>query len=192
MNPLQCLQEDRVRARELQDPCADLCALATVDPGGGPQVRTLVLRDLQDRNRKDRLALFVNATSPKWPAMQRIAILVYLASLGIQYRLACTTEPVPAEMVRERWQLRPEMSKRLDWFYEQRAQSTPVESRERLLTELAARKVPDPLVAPDSARGVYLLPWELERLDLNRSGGVHDRRHWRLIDGRWQERVLLP
>lgn len=187
MNPLQWLQEDRARAREQQDPYAELCALATVDPSGRPQVRTLVLRDLHDR-----LALFVNATSPKWPAMERVAIMVYLASLGVQYRLNCNTEPVPGELLGGSWQQRPEISKKLDWFYEQRAQSSPVENREQLLSELAAGKVPDPLVAPDSAQGVYLIPWESERLDLNRDGGVHDRRRWRLVHGTWRERVLVP
>ena len=60
VNPLRRLREDRIRARGLNDPYAELCALATVDSGRNPQVRTLVLRDLDDR-----LAVFVNASSPR-------------------------------------------------------------------------------------------------------------------------------
>ena len=112
MNPLQRLHEDRARARALADPYADLCALATVDSRNHPQVRTLVLRDLENK-----LAVFVNATSPKWPGMGRVAALVFLASLSVQYRLNCATEPVSAELMGDNWQLRPEMPKKLDWLY---------------------------------------------------------------------------
>ena len=187
VSPLQWLREDRVRARALQDPYAELCALATVDSRNHPQVRTLVLRDLNDR-----LGVFVNASSPKWPSMERVGALIYLDSLGVQYRLNCTTDAVPAELVRASWQLRPDTPKRLDWFYEQRTQSSELSDRDQLLEELAAGKIPDPLVAPESARGLYLIPWQIERLDLNSGDGVHDRRRWRLEDGAWRERVLVP
>lgn len=187
VSPLQWLREDRVRARALQDPYAELCALATVDARNLPQVRTLVLRDLDDR-----LGVFVNATSPKWPSMESVAAVVFLASLGVQYRLSCATEPIPAELVRTSWQLRAEMPKRLDWFYENRTQSSAMGSREQLLAELAAQQVPEPLAAPESARGLYLLPDDIERLDLNQADGVHDRRRWRLVDGTWRQQVLVP
>ena len=187
MSPLLRLREDRVRARELRDPYAELCALATVDANGNPRVRTLVLRDIDER-----LAVFVNASSPKWPAMDRVAALVFLATLGIQYRLDCRTEPIPADTVHASWQLRPEMPKRLDWLYETRPQSSPLASREELLAELAAVPLPDPLVAPDSARGLYLAPLEVERLDVNHASGIHDRRRWSLTEGEWRERVLVP
>ncbi len=187
MNPLHRLQEDRARARELGDPYAELCALATVDAHRHPEVRTLVLRSIEEK-----LAVFVNATSPKWPSMDRVAALVYLASLGIQYRLTCRTEPVSDKTVKASWQLRPETPKRLDWLYEVLPQSSPVESRKQLLEKLATARVPDPLVAPDSARGLYLLPHRIERLDLNDNSDVHDRRLWNLADGAWREHVLVP
>ena len=187
VNPVRRLWEDRARARELQDPYAELCALATVDSFNRPQVRTLVLRDLDDR-----LAVFVNSTSPKWPSMDRVAAVVYLASLGIQYRLDCTTEPVSAETVRASWQLRREIPKRLDWLYERRAQSSQLECRRQLLAELESAPVPDPPVAPDSARGLYLVPHSIERLDVNHGSGVHDRRSWSLTGATWRESVLVP
>ena len=187
VNPLRRLREDRARARELNDPYAELCALATVDSQRNPQVRTLVLRDLDER-----LAVFINDSSPKWPSMDRVAAVLFLASLDIQYRLECRTEPVPAQTVKASWQLRPEIPKRLDWLYEERRQSSRLESREQLLAELAAAPVPDPLVAPDSARGLYLVPHRIERLDVSHDSGVHDRRLWSLTEGAWLERVLVP
>ena len=186
-DPVRRLREERARARNLEDPYAELCALATVDSHNRPQVRTLVLRDLDDR-----LAVFVNASSPKWPSMHRVAALVYLASLGVQYRLDCATEPVPAELVRASWQLRGVIPKRLDWLYEQRDQSSPLESRRQLLAELEAAPVSDPLAAPDTARGLYLVPHRIERLDVHHESGVHDRRRWRLAGDTWRERVLVP
>ena len=187
VNPLHRLREDRACARELNDPYAELCALATVDSHRNPQVRTLVLRDLDGR-----LAVFVNASSPKWPSMDRVAAVLFLASLNIQYRLGCRTEPVPGETVQASWQLRPETPKRLDWLYEMRPQSSVLASREQLLAELAAAPVPDPPVAPDSARGLYLVLEEIERLDLSHDGGIHDRRRWTLAKGEWREQVLVP
>lgn len=187
VNPLCRLRQDRARARERNDPYAELCALATVDSNRHPQVRTLVLRDLDAR-----LAVFVNASSPKWPSMERVAAVVFLASLAIQYRLDGGTEPVPAATVKASWQLRPDAPKRLDWLYEERPQSSTVESREQLLADLAAVRYPDPPVAPDSARGLYLVPREIERLDLNQDSGIHDRRRWTLAEGEWRERVLVP
>ncbi|MCY4564581.1 MAG: hypothetical protein OXE40_08900 [Gammaproteobacteria bacterium] len=187
MNPLHRLREDRARARELNDPYAELCVLATVDSHRNPQARTLVLRDLDER-----LAVFVNATSPKWPSMDSVAAVVFLASLDIQYRLQCRTEPVAAETVQASWQLRPEIPKRLDWLYEKRPQSSVLRRREQLLAELTAAPVPDPLVAPDSARGLYLVPEAVERLDVKHDSGIHDRRRWTLAEGEWREQVLVP
>ncbi len=187
VNPLRRLREDRARARELNDRYAELCALATVDSHGNPRVRTLVLRDLDGR-----LAVFVNASSPKWPSMDRVAVVLFLASLDIQYRLDCRTEPVAAKTVKASWKLRPEIPKRLDWLYEQRPQSSVLARREQLLAELAAAPVPDPLVAPDSARGLYLVPEAVERLDVKHESGIHDRRRWTLTEGEWQEQVLVP
>ena len=183
--PLSRLRDDRARAGELGDAHANLCVLATVDSLNQPQLRTLVLRDLDDR-----LAVFVNATSPKWPSMRRVAVLVYLESLGVQYRLDCDSEPVSASTVRTHWRLRPDIPKKMDWLYERHPQSSQFDSREQLLAALAA--LPEPTDAPDSARGLYLAPQRIERLNVNHASGVHDRRQWQLENGTWRERTLAP
>ena len=187
MNPLEQFNDDRRRARETQDPYANLCAFATVDGEGAPQVRTLVLHDVERR-----LAVFVNATSPKWQEVANPAVLVFLASLNIQYRLRCTTEAIPDPIVRDSWHLRPEIPKRMDWFYFRHGQSSAIASREQLLEEFATLAPPEPLVAPESAKGLFLVPIAIERLDLNQPEGVHDRRRWVRGDGEWVETVLVP
>ena len=65
-------------------------------------------------------------------------------------------------------------------------------SRTALLEELAAVALPEPLVAPESARGLYLLSDRIERLDLGQDNGVHDRRLFLRESGRWSQAVLTP
>ncbi len=188
IDPLGRLAADRRLARERQDPCAALCTLGNLGADGWPETRTLVLRDLEDR-----LAVFVNATSPKFTQLDRVSLVVWLPSLNVQYRLRCETEPVPRELVADSWQLRPEPPKHMDWLYTlARPQSSPIESRERLLEELASLSLPEPLTAPDTARGFYLLPQVIDRLDLGMENGIHDRRRYLPGNPSWSEVVLVP
>ena len=194
MNPLEQLLADRRAARDARDPWSGLCAVATIDDQGLPDVRTLVLRDLDGR-----LALFVNATSPKWPQLQRtdtVAAMVYFGALNVQYRLQARTVAVPEAIVHDSWLMRPDPPKRMDWFYSlapETAQSMPVASRAELLDRLTAIPAAEELTAPDTARGLYLDPRTVERLDLNQDNGVHDRRLYTLDgDGAWHEQVLVP
>lgn len=190
-DPLRLLAEDRAKAREVGDPCADLCTLATVDSAGQPQARTVVLRELDGR-----LALFLNETSPKWQQIEQtptVAVLVLLTSLQRQYRLQCTTRPVDKRLVHESWQLRPDTPKRLDWFYTRvQPQSSALEDRSALLAGLEALRLREPLTAPRTAAGLYLEPNWIERLDLAVDDGVHDRRGYRREPTGWREVTLVP
>ena len=165
--------------------------MATVDDRGAPQLRTLVLRQLEER-----LALFVNATSPKWQELTSsptLAVVVWLHSLQRQWRLQVRTEPVPGQLVAQSWQQRPHRPKQLDWYYNRRQpQSRPVRDREALLGALDDLELPQPLTAPPEARGLYLNPLTVERLDLDTPEGVHDRRRFEWLDGHWQQTVLVP
>lgn len=190
-NPLDTLTEDRARARELDDPCANVCTLASVDAAGHPQARTVILRDLDGR-----LAIFGNATSPKWQQMQlsaSLAVVVWLPSLQVQYRLQCDTRPVPKQQLHESWTLRPSPAKRLDWFYTRvQQQSSAIDSRDVLLDGLATLRVREPLVAPRTAEGVFLEPIFIERLDLSMPDGIHDRQAYRRVATGWRNFTLVP
>ena len=182
MNPLVRFHEDRARARAERDPCAELCALATVNAEGAPEVRTLVLRDIEDPSApggEPHIAVFINDSSPKWAAMGRVSALAYFPALKIQYRLSCATAPVAETLVHSRWQDRPEAPKKMDWYYARRPQSSTIPSRHQLIEEVSSLAPPEPLAAPQSARGLYLVPFAIERLDLNQPDGIHDRRRWR-------------
>lgn len=191
MDPLIQLNHDRAIARTRNDPCANLCTAASVDHLGHPQARTLVLREIETR-----LAVFANETSPKWQQISLatpVAIVVWLPSLNLQYRLHCRTEPIPKAVVHDSWALRPEIPKRLDWYYTtHQPQGSKLPDRATLLNQLRSLVLPDPLIAPETASGLYLIAQIVDRLDLNQTDGVHDRRHFELVAGRWVESILVP
>lgn len=190
--PLVILADDRTKARANGDPWANLCVFATVDDRNVPHARIVVLRDLNAR-----LAIFVNSTSPKHAQLQngsRYSVLVYLASLGVQYRLTAGLEEVPPDIVRRNWRDRPRIPKVMDWFYRKvQTQSSPVSSRRQLLDAYAAldAELPQSVAAPPDAVGYYFIVDEVERLEL--SGiQVHSRqRHVRTADG-WRTIELVP
>lgn len=189
MDPVGLFNSDRSRAREAEDPMAHLCTIANVDPDGRPQMRTLVLREVDGQ-----LAVFINATSPKWAHVQtHIVLHTYWPSVQVQYRMQASAEPVPQTLVHDSWHQRPDAPKKMDWFYEQHGvQSSAIGSRENLLAKLDAVQLPEPLQAPDNARGLLLHPLEIERLDLTQPNGVHDRQLFRFAESRWHQETLVP
>lgn len=186
IDPVALLKADRVRARANEDPMANLCVLATLG-ADRPEARTLVLRDVDDR-----LGLFFNGHSPKAREVGRsdaVAVLVYLPSLSLQYRLHTTLTAIPADIVHANWQYRPDVPKKMDWLYERHPQSSAIASRQMLIDELPTA-TPDR--APASAIGYFLAPLAVERLDLGQANGVHDRRRYTHQGEVWHEQVLVP
>jgi pyridoxamine 5'-phosphate oxidase len=191
-DPLALLNEDRDEAQRLADPWASLCVLATVTPEGSPQARVLVLRDLDPG-----LGIFINASSPKHhqiEAGRTAGILIYLASVGVQYRLEAGLAAIDPETIRSGWNLRPEIPKVMDWLYETRvSQSTALDSRDALLTlyEDVRGNLPDDLVAPAGATGYRIEPSRIERLKLS-GDRVHERDLYEASNEGWTHRVLVP
>lgn len=185
-DPLALLQADRAKAQGDGDPMANLCVLATI-ADGEPEARTLVLRDVESR-----LGVFFNRTSPKFSQLDQsttVAVVVYLPSIAVQYRLRSRLAPIPADIVATSWQLRPPVPKRMDWLYERQPQGSIVPSRQHLVDLLDAT-APD--TAPASAIGYYLVPEVVERLDLRQDNGIHDRRLYAIESGTWTTRVRVP
>jgi pyridoxine/pyridoxamine 5'-phosphate oxidase len=81
----------------------------------------------------------------------------------------------------------------MDWFYEQHGeQSSQITSREDLINKLDEVTLPEPLRAPENARGLLLNPIEIERLDLTQADGIHDRKVFRYRDSQWHRKILVP
>ena len=193
-DPLAQFQADRQLARDAGDPMAHVCVLATVDGRGYPQARTLVLRNVVHNN-SPRLALFINANSPKWAELSNsdsACVQVYWPSVELHYRMQVQTEALDPKLVAESWQFRPVAPKKMDWLYQQHAQSTAIADRKQLLKQLDQLVVPEPLVAPDEAKGLLIRVTEIERLDLTQSNGVHDRVLHTLNQGKWEQQTLVP
>jgi pyridoxine/pyridoxamine 5'-phosphate oxidase len=179
---------EQQRAVAASDPMAPLVSLATVARTGQPEVRTLVLRWLNDQP-----ALFVNATSPKWEAITaepRVALLAYWPSLKIQYRLDGTVTPLAAEPVQRSWRMRPPVPRKLDQLYESKAaQSSVLPPSEDLASWLAATDE-DPQAVPASATGLLFAAERIERLALQ-DNAPHDRAQARAAH-QWQLERLMP
>ena len=188
-DPIGIFHDDRARARQAEDPMAALCTVANIDADQQPQLRTLVLREVDGA-----LAIFVNATSPKWQALTAgFAMHTYWPSINIQYRFQVQAAHVDPNLVADSWQLRPDVPKRMDWYYENHApQSAPVSSRDDLLTNLTTMNLAEPLQAPENARGLIMEPQRIERLDLNQPDGVHERTLFILSATGWQRETLVP
>jgi pyridoxine/pyridoxamine 5'-phosphate oxidase len=192
IDPLALFANDRSRARGAADPWANLCVLSTVDSVGNPQSRVVVLRDIERR-----LAVFINGTSPKHEQLSnsnRHAVLVYFASLGVQYRLTVEFEGVPGAIVRKSWLERPRIPKVMDWLYEQgRAQSSEVDSREVIVDRYAEldEALPKSVEAPSQAVGYFLVIEQIERLELA-GDRIHSRQRYRSVGSRWQSKELIP
>ena len=192
VGPMIRFTNDRSKARAAGDPWANLCVLATVDHQALPQARVVVLRDLADR-----LAIFINATSPKHAELSlhaRHAVLVYLASLGVQYRLRVEFEPVPPDIVRRSWLERPRIPKVMDWLYTRaQPQSSVVGSREALLEayDQLDQTLPASVEAPPQAVGFYLGVERIERLELA-GNRVHSRQSHVLDGDDWSTFELVP
>jgi pyridoxamine 5'-phosphate oxidase len=190
-DPVDWLRADRARALERRDPCAGLCVVASVDAAGNPDARTMVLRDVEGR-----FAVFANRTSPKWPQLSGavpVAVVVWLPTLEVQYRLRCRADAVPDAVVHASWRLRPEIPKRLDWVYTAGlAQGSAVADRDALVAAIREAAVPDPLVAPRTAGGFFLEPFLIDRLDLAQPDGIHDRRRFERAHASWLESILVP
>lgn len=192
-HPLQQLRDDRALARTRSDPMANVCSFATVSRLGA-EVRTLVLRDIGDQ-----LAVFYSATSPKAKELSeqaRAQALIYLPSVGVQYRLWLRPRQVARELLEKHWPLRPIAAKQLDWLYNlQTPQSAPITDRVALraaITQVASDERASMTTPPPAAIGCFLDPDRIERLRLDDSDPPHDRRLYELVGEVWRETVLVP
>lgn len=188
-DPLVLLSNDRVEARRTNDPLVDRCILGTVDRNGRSALRTLVLREIDER-----LALFYSRSSAKHVELMnnglRGAILIFLPSIGVQYSIESRFEDIPRSVVEEHWQLKPDAAKRMDSIYERHPQSTVIDNFESFKTLFAAT-VP-PRKSPANGCGVFLVPAVVDRLELRTDPHMHDRKLFTRKDDRWHVQHLVP
>jgi pyridoxamine 5'-phosphate oxidase len=171
------------------DPTA--MALATATKDGRPSVRTVLLKDLDDRG----FVFYTNYDSRKAREMAetgRASVLFYWPSVHRQVRVDGNVEKVSAAESDAYFASRP-LESRLAAAVSR--QSEPVESREALdrLFEAARQQHVDGAIPRPACWGGYrLIPEELEFWQ-GRVSRLHDRlRYVRQADGTWHRDRLAP
>jgi pyridoxamine 5'-phosphate oxidase len=197
MDPVAEIMAAREQARQRQDPHVDVCFLATVTAQGRPEVRAVSLRDIDARG----FGLLLNVTSPKWQQLSahgQCSLHILWSTVRRQYRVYGRIAPMEAERLQQYWDRKGHGSRLLEHYYETfHAQSQPIPSRAYLLqgiAELTQRyphkdAMPSP---PDSLRGVYLYPTEIDVWHGSPEDRLHDRRLFTRTEAGWTSCTLVP
>ena len=171
------------------DPTA--MALATATPGGRPSVRTVLLKEMDDRG----FVFYTNYQSRKAREMEatgRASLLFYWGSLERQVRIDGAVERVSPAESDAYFETRPPDS-RLSVYASR--QSETIESRDALdeVFERVKRTYGDgPVPRPDWWGGYRVVPDEFEFWQ-GRVSRLHDRlRYVKLDDGAWRRERLAP
>ena len=171
------------------DPTA--MALATATPGGRPSVRTVLLKEMDDRG----FVFYTNYQSRKAREMEatgRASLLFYWGSLERQVRIDGAVERVSPAESDAYFETRPPDS-RLSVYASR--QSETIESRDALddVFERVKRTYGDgPVPRPDWWGGYRVVPDEFEFWQ-GRVNRLHDRlRYLKLDDGAWRRERLAP
>ena len=188
-DPLVLLATDREEARSLNDPMVDRCILGTIDRNSKPALRTLVLREIEGQ-----LAVFYSQSSSKHGELlnsrNRASLLIFLPSIGVQYRVDAKLTKVPRDIVEQHWQLKPNAAKRMDAIYERLPQSAVVDDFAAFMT-IYLGTVP-PRKAPLNGTGCYVEATSIERLRLRTDPEFHERALFRLGKRGWEGKWLVP
>lgn len=165
--------------------------LSTVDPGGWPEGRIVLLKGVDDRG----FHFFTNFRSAKGRSLEAVprgALTFYWGDLERQVRIQGPVEQLSAEESDEYFQSRPRGSRIGAWASDQ---SAPLESREAM--EARAREVEERYRGQEVPRpphwGGYVLRPHLIEFWEGREDRLHDRIRFLLgEDGRWQVDRLNP
>jgi pyridoxamine 5'-phosphate oxidase len=179
-------------AKSVGDPEPTAMSLATADAAGRPSVRTVLLKDFDDRG----FVFYTNLNSRKGrqlAANPHAALLFLWKTLRyqVQAKIEGSVQAVSAEEADAYFASRPRASQLGAWAS---LQSETLDARVTLETRLAdlerehaGREVSRPphwsgyRVVPDLIEFWYGAPYRL-----------HDRHRYELIDGEWRKRLLYP
>ena len=173
---------------EPNDPNA--IALATVDGEGLPNVRIVLLKEIEDVG----FLFYTNYESAKGRELaenSQAAFVMHWKTLGRQIRVRGTVEKENGPKADAYFATRAAESRIGAWAS---AQSRPLASREALMEEVERVKAlqgPDP-ARPDHWGGYRIRPVEMEFWS-DGAHRLHDRFQWKATkDGKWEVRRLNP
>ncbi|WP_128254288.1 pyridoxamine 5'-phosphate oxidase [Falsirhodobacter deserti] len=173
--------------REPNDPNA--IALASVDAGGMPDVRMVLLKEIE----ADAFVFYTNYDSAKGQQIAqtgKVAFVMHWKSLRRQIRVRGHASRVEGEQADAYYASRSLQSRLGAWASRQ---SQPLESRAALMTEVAkvtARFIGNP-PRPPFWGGIRIIPTQIE-FWADGAFRLHDRFCWTRDDEKWSVRRLNP
>ena len=194
--PLDELIQAHQLALETRDPSSRFCVLNTVDENGYPASRVLTVRSIEQAGIK----LYVDQHSPKVVQLQKNAkfeLLFFWPTLMKQYRVRGEFEIVKNPDQAAEWINKPYAGRLVDLYHSVgRTQSCPVDSLKIVQSEVAAlaAQYPDQQLTemPDGLITLLIKATHIGAWINIQEDRIHDRREYGLVDGSWQEQVLVP
>ena len=158
---------------------ANAVALATVDRNGLPNVRMVLLKEIEASQKKGGFVFYTNAESAKGREIEaagKAAMVLHWKSLNRQLRLRGPVERVSDAQADAYYHSRAYQSRIGAWASKQ---SRPLASRRALLAEVAklAAKYPTKPPRPPHWVGFRIRPLEIE-FWANGDFRLHDRFRW--------------
>jgi pyridoxamine 5'-phosphate oxidase len=181
---------EEAKRKEPADPNA--MALATVDSGGLPDVRMVLLKGLDDRG----FVFYTNTESQKGQEMAanpKAALLFHWKSLTRQIRIRGPVETVTAEEADAYFATRPRLAQLGAWASQQ---SRPLESRlafEKAIAVQTAKYALGSVPRPPYWAGYRVVPMRMEFWH-DRPFRLHDRVAFQRdsLGGTWRKTRLYP
>ncbi|MGI9393481.1 MAG: pyridoxamine 5'-phosphate oxidase [Boseongicola sp.] len=190
-DPIEIIRRWQMEAWESEPNDADAMALATVDAAGMPNVRMVLLKEIED----DGFVFYTNYESAKateLAAVENAAFVMHWKSLRRQIRVRGTVTREDGPQADVYYKSRPLQSRIGAWAS---AQSRPLASREALVAEVAKMGLKHGThpKRPPHWGGFRIAPVEIE-LWADGAFRLHDRFQWvKQVDGRaWQATRLAP
>lgn len=183
-------------AEETEPRDANAVALATVDETGLPNVRMVLLKEIEASQKQGGFVFYTNAESAKGreiESSEKAAMVLHWKSLNRQIRLRGPVEQVSAADADAYYQSRAYQSRIGAWASKQ---SRPLASRRALLAEVArlTAKYPIKPPRPPHWKGFRIRPVEIE-FWADGDFRLHDRFRWTRakpdMDG-WNVQRLNP
>jgi pyridoxamine 5'-phosphate oxidase len=176
-------------ASEPRDP--DACALATVDAGGLPDVRMVLLKKFDQRG----FVFFTNTESNKGQELEgnlKAALVLHWKSLNRQIRIRGAVERISAAESDDYFASRPRGAQIGAWASRQ---SRPLDSRATLEAAVAEyeKKYPGPVPRPPHWCGYRVIPLQIE-FWMDQPFRLHDRLVFSRAnpDDAWSKERLYP
>ena len=195
-DPVAIAQRWLTEAEESEPNDANAIALATASAGGLPNVRMVLLKEIEPASPGLRPGAFVfytnfeSAKGEELAANPQAAFVMHWKSLRRQVRVRGRIEKVESEQADAYYKSRAYQSRLGAWASRQ---SRPLTSRAALIAEVAkigARYPFDP-PRPPHWGGFRLTPSEIE-LWADGAFRLHDRVRWRREGDRWEATRLQP